>query len=504
MAFSRITYPYTGQTNFAINFTLGYLDEDHVTCRVNEEVDGSGNPVYRTLTFVSEGLVTVSGSLTNGDTLVFERTTPKDALENDFQDDSVFNESNLDNSFKQALMIAHEALDGRFDALAANIDMGNNRITGLADPVDAQDAATKNYIDTFEALNTAAILEYVQDARDWANEDEDVVVESGEYSAKHWAMKSEAAAGGGAINKFDATTAPTTDWDDSDTASVGVTFSEGSKVIDVSTDTEYTCLDSSTGAAVWKSTTLQTSDLGNLATLDFVGSSTINANAVQTSKILNGAVTFAKLNSAAVGSDSDVVDGTADKLALASSVNLYVEDRTRAVLLNTINASNDASIDITSNIDSTYITYLLVLKDIVAATDDGKLRIRLSNDGATFLSGASDYQHRAHALFPSSASYFSLGSPNDSSIDCMYESSGEGLGNDTGEFLNAEIQLINPSSASKRTAVYGNLTYYTADGFYCHTDFVGGRNAVESISGIQFYLDNGNIASGTFELWGIK
>lgn len=134
MAFSRITHTYSGQTTFAINFTLGYLDQSHVTCRVNDEADGGGSPVFRPLTFVTEGTVSVGGdALVNGDTLVFERTTPKDELENDYQNGAIITEENLDDSYKQALMIAHEALDGRLAAFEQELDMNGLKILNVAD-----------------------------------------------------------------------------------------------------------------------------------------------------------------------------------------------------------------------------------------------------------------------------------------------------------------------------------------------------------------------------------
>lgn len=332
MPFSRITYTYSGQSTFAINFTLGYLSEDDVTCRVNDEVDGSDDPVYRTITFVTEGTVSISGSLTTGDTIVFERTVSKDALQNDYQDGAIIIEENLDDSFKQAVMLAHEVLDGRFGVLAENLDLGNNRLTNVANPVNAQDAATKDYIDTFGAINTTTILAAVDLAEQWATEDEDVVVEGGMYSAKHWAIKSQAASGGGASNKFDATSTPTADWDSSDTAATGTTFAVGSKVVNVSTDKEYSCMDATPTSAVWKETTLSTSDLGTLAVLDEVSVNELRVNAVQTSKILNGAVTFVKLGSSAIASASDLASKTTEKLVTADLIGQQVIGRSFTIL----------------------------------------------------------------------------------------------------------------------------------------------------------------------------
>jgi hypothetical protein len=204
MAFSRVVLNYEGSNTFAVNFTLGYISPDHVTARVNAEVDGSQQPVYRTLTWLTEGTVIVGGTLEDGDVVTFERTTPKDELTNVYLDGDILDDENIDDSFRQAIMIAHEVLDGRLGVLGDNINMGTNRITNLGEPVDAQDAATKNYIDTFEALNTTTIIAARDKAEQWAEEDEDVEVETGQYSSKHHALKSAAYASAASTSETNA------------------------------------------------------------------------------------------------------------------------------------------------------------------------------------------------------------------------------------------------------------------------------------------------------------
>lgn len=98
---------------FAVNFTLGYLSRDHVTAFVEGEVDGSGDQIFRTITWINDGLVQLSGTLTVGQTVRVQRTTPADSLIHDFQAGAVLKEANLDEANLQALMIIHEIFDGR-------------------------------------------------------------------------------------------------------------------------------------------------------------------------------------------------------------------------------------------------------------------------------------------------------------------------------------------------------------------------------------------------------
>lgn len=146
MAYSIIKYDGDGSTiQYAINFTLGFLSRSDVTCRVDNEVDGLDDPVYRTLTWINDGLVEIQGSppLDGEDNVIFTRTVSKTTLVHDYNNGAAIDESNLDESNKQTLMAVQEFLDGRLNFPIQNdLDMGGNRITNMADGIDPQDAAT--------------------------------------------------------------------------------------------------------------------------------------------------------------------------------------------------------------------------------------------------------------------------------------------------------------------------------------------------------------------------
>lgn len=158
MAFSRTTTTGDGSTvTFPINFTLGYLSEDDITCQVGGEVDGSGDPVYRPLTFLTSSLVTIGGDTPgDGEEIIFERTIDKTQMQNDFNNDDVLDELNLDNSFLQIMHATHEALDGRFPSLGADLGAGGFKITDLGTPTEDGDAANKAYVDGLTGADQAA------------------------------------------------------------------------------------------------------------------------------------------------------------------------------------------------------------------------------------------------------------------------------------------------------------------------------------------------------------
>lgn len=264
MAFSRITYTYSGQPSFAINFELGYLKQSHVTCRVNNEKDGGGDPIYRPLTFVTEGTVTVGGdALVNGDTLVFERTVPKDEVQHDYEDGSILIESNLDESFLQVIMMAHEVLDGRFSEFTTSLDMGGNPILNIAQGLEPESAVT---------------LQQMADA---------------------------IAAASGLTGSFPAAGVA---YDNSTSGLTATTVQSAIDELDSSVDEVNTFL----------------GDLGDLAVLDTVGTTNIEDNAVTTDKIADDAVTYDKIASATETSILTTNKSTANEYTKTQNFNATI------------------------------------------------------------------------------------------------------------------------------------------------------------------------------------
>jgi len=180
MAYSIISTVGNGTSQYAISFTMGFNSRSEVQCRVNEEVDGLGDPVYKALTWINDGLVEVAdGPYTSDDDLVFTRTVDKTELAHDYSDGEAIEERNLDESNKQAMMAIHEVLDGRLDApLANDLDMGGFRIINMAEAEDDNDAMTyeqgQAILDSIEAIEGAE-LTATQAAEDATQAYNDVV-----------------------------------------------------------------------------------------------------------------------------------------------------------------------------------------------------------------------------------------------------------------------------------------------------------------------------------------
>lgn len=107
-------------TDFTFSFTGGYMSQADVKVRVGAEVDGAGNPVYRSRTFLNPGTIRVGGAVPlNGQKVVISRQTPIQTPINDFAGGTVLDDVSLDNGFQQVVNAAQELQDGLADAISA-------------------------------------------------------------------------------------------------------------------------------------------------------------------------------------------------------------------------------------------------------------------------------------------------------------------------------------------------------------------------------------------------
>ena len=166
------------------------------------------------------------------------------------------------------------------------------------------------------------------------------------------------------------------------------------------------------------------------------------------------------------------------------------------VPLQSTTVTDDATVDITTGIGSTYDHYMIMAKSIIGVTDGQDLNIKLTVGGA--LKGA-DYRYRV-LTHDSSGSTFNS-NVSDSAASIRYVMAG--LGSNASEGGDGVFWFNDPTNTSKFHMIHWNIVYsnpaiHTVGGAGGYT---GGTGA---LTGVQFKMNSGNVESGSFALYGLQ
>ena len=175
-------------------------------------------------------------------------------------------------------------------------------------------------------------------------------------------------------------------------------------------------------------------------------------------------------------------------------------------LLSTSTVSSPvSSVDITSNIDATYKRYMIDIINLVPSSDAVHLYLRL-NDGSSFKSNAGyGYTAIFHGSDDGSSTF---GNRRKDSAASQVELANE-VGSSTDESLHGRVFLYDPYQAS---VDYRGSYYMVSSRGDNVTEMMGvfryDRHQLsvgnEPCSGVQFFMQSGNIASCVIKLYGIS
>lgn len=164
-------------------------------------------------------------------------------------------------------------------------------------------------------------------------------------------------------------------------------------------------------------------------------------------------------------------------------------------LISTASASASATIDITG-INSTYAHYIIIVTNLVPATDGQALYVRTSTDGgSTFAAGVSDY---AWSMTGNSTGGLTSSDEDDADSEITLPS----CGNSAGESSCYIINIFNPAGTAANKIIGALAFQYDAVAYVSIT--TGVRLATADVDAIRFIMASGNITSGEFRLYGVK
>lgn len=129
-----------------IQCDIEYLDKSYI----HVYLDGVETTGY---TWTSATNIRLNTALAASTTVLLIRKTEREYLYIEFASGSPFIEVNVDSQNTQFLHLAQELVEGRaIPGFYGTISMNGYRIADLANPINAQDAATKAYVDAADAL----------------------------------------------------------------------------------------------------------------------------------------------------------------------------------------------------------------------------------------------------------------------------------------------------------------------------------------------------------------
>ena len=171
------------------------------------------------------------------------------------------------------------------------------------------------------------------------------------------------------------------------------------------------------------------------------------------------------------------------------------------VKLSSATASSSADITLDNFVDtSTYSIYFIVINKLIPATDNVELRVNFRSGGASGADITGTYYRAGNYQYASTSG--SGNNTNSSSTD--YSILTGGVGTATGEGITLSgVYSVADGSDGTSYLIMDWVFKNRSDALVKDVE-TASIKAVTAVTGIKFYMSSGNIASGTFDVYGYK
>lgn len=168
--------------------------------------------------------------------------------------------------------------------------------------------------------------------------------------------------------------------------------------------------------------------------------------------------------------------------------------------ITTVTASDSASLDINSTFSSTYLNYLVVLTNLVPASNNVTMNMLFSaNNGSSYITSNYQYVSKHFYVGPSGdGNSESTGtSPQPLATSCNNTAADAGT--------NGIISIYSPISDAMRTTYVWDFKSRMGDGSNYHQRIIGAGEVGGDLDTNAFQISyaSGNVASGTVRVYGI-
>ena len=173
--------------------------------------------------------------------------------------------------------------------------------------------------------------------------------------------------------------------------------------------------------------------------------------------------------------------------------------------LATLTASSSATLDFTSDIDSTYNIYKFRFVDLHPGTDGSIFRFQANAAGGSgFNETITSTDFESFHNEGGDTTGLSYQSNQDQAQGTSFQTLTNSCGADADQCISGELFLFDPSSTTF-VKHFICRTQSANDANYSFDVFVAGYfNTTSAIDEVQFKMSSGNIDSGTIEMYGIN